>query len=370
MIKWEHWPIRHGNDLVQIGGVIPGITQGIRDADGWVWALLGLLDGRRTVDQIVDELVHRFPTTGAAEVHTRFLTDLHHLVQAGYVEDAAALPPDELSAGERERYSRGRALWRWMDLSQRRSSWDVQMRLRRSRVVVVGVGGIGGAAALTLALSGVGQLHLVEPDVVELSNLNRQMLFTERDVDRLKVEVAVERLHSHNSDITVTGEASTIASPAMLTELASQFDVVVLGADQPTEIRSWTNQACLRTGTVWVHGGYHGPRLNIGLYRPGTGPCYDCVYAAARERQAALPPRILLPGLRAGTPHPASAASAGLAGQFTAHAAMSLITGVPRFAVNREYGINLVTMSFEERFDPTEPWPGCPACGPETRTAS
>ncbi|MEC3979888.1 ThiF family adenylyltransferase [Amycolatopsis sp. H20-H5] len=367
-IKNEHWPVRYGDDVVRIGGIVPGIAKNIPDPDGWVWALLGLLDGTRTVDQVVAELVHRFPAKPADEVHTEVRVDLVKLVEAGYVEDAAELPPEGLTAGERERYSRGRALLGWMDLSVRQSSWDIQMRLRQARVVVVGVGGVGGVAALSLALSGVGELHLVEPDVVEMSNLNRQVLFTERDVGRPKVEAAVERLRYHNSDIAVTGAALTITGAAMLAALAARFDVLVLTADQPREIRSWANQACVRTGTAWVHGGYHGPWVNVGMYRPGTGPCYDCAYVADREHQARLPPRTPAPCGRTPAPHPANAISAGIAGHRVAHAAMSLITGVPPLPANQEYGTSLVTFADSVVLGPSAPRPDCPACGSEAQT--
>jgi molybdopterin/thiamine biosynthesis adenylyltransferase len=369
-IKNEHLPVRHGTDSVRIGGGVPGIAVDIPDPDGWVWALVSLLDGTRTVDHIVTELVHRFPARSPAEVIAAVHADLGKLVEAGFVQDGAEAMPEGLTAGERERYSRGRVLWRWMDRGPRRSSWDVQLLLRQARVVMIGVGGVGATAALALALSGVGELHLVEPDVVELSNLNRQVLFTERDVGRPKVDAAVARLREHNRDITITGEALTITGPAALAALAARFDVMVLGADRPQDIRSWTNQGCVRTGTVWVHGGYHGPRVTVGLYRPGTGPCYDCADIADQERRAGLPPRTpaRTQGVRA--PSAANAVSAGIAGQLVAHATMSLITGTPRLPVNQEYALNLVTLDGGVVAGPTTPRPDCPTCGPQAQAAS
>jgi molybdopterin/thiamine biosynthesis adenylyltransferase len=78
--------------------------------------------------------------------------------------------------------------------------------LRASRVTVVGVGGTGGVAALALAAAGVGQLHCVDPDVVDLSNLGRQVVYTEDDTGRPKVGGAVARLRRLNADIAVSGE--------------------------------------------------------------------------------------------------------------------------------------------------------------------
>lgn len=362
MIKIEHWPVRHGDRQVRIGGIVPKIAANIPDPDGWVWALLRTLDGTRTVDQIVAELVYRFPAKSGEHVRVA----VSELIQAGYVEDAAETVPEGLTMREQERYSRSRALWRWMDRTPRQSSWDTQMRLRQARVVVIGVGGAGGAAALSLAQSGVGELHLVEPDVVEMSNLNRQILYTEHDVGRLKVQVALERLRNHNSDISVTGEALAVTGPAALATMAARFDVVVLTADQPQEIRSWTNLACYMTGTAWAHSGYHGPLVNLGVYRPGAGPCYDCAHAAERERQASLPIRTPMPNCVAAetAPQASNAVSAGIAGMLVAHAAMSLITGVPQLSLNREYGLNLVNLENSGVLGLESPRTDCPTCGP------
>src|SRR5690348_13153100 len=93
-IKSEHRPVRHGDRRVRIGGIIVGIAADVLDPDGWVWALLETLDGSRTVDQVVADLVHRFPDKSTDKVRT----DIDALVQAGYVEDAAESAPYDLSA--------------------------------------------------------------------------------------------------------------------------------------------------------------------------------------------------------------------------------------------------------------------------------
>ncbi|MBN6034211.1 ThiF family adenylyltransferase [Amycolatopsis sp. 195334CR] len=367
-IKSKHQPVRLGNGQIRIGGTIPGIESRIADPDGWVWALLGTLDGTRTVDQVVTELVHRFPGKATNEVVREVGRDLGALIRAGYVENAAESAPSALSARELERYGRGRELWRWMARIERRSSWDTQLLLRQARVVVIGVGGTGSTAALDLALSGVGELHCVEPDVVELSNLARQVLFTERDVGRSKVAAAVRELRARNSDIQVTGEALTITGPAALLALAARFDLVVLAADQPAQIRTWTNRACYATGTAWVHAGYHGPQVNYGLYRPGTGPCYDCIDTAEREQRSELTALTL--GAALERIQASNAITAGVSGNLAAHAAMSLITGVPALKANREYAFNVVTLEGGPVSNLATPRPDCPTCGPPTATAS
>jgi molybdopterin/thiamine biosynthesis adenylyltransferase len=360
MIKPEHLPVRHGDDRVRIGGIVQGIAADIVDPDGWVWALLEALDGSRTTDQVVADLVHLHPARSRVEVRLA----IDDLVRAGYVEDADEPAAGGLTAAERERYRRSKALFRWMDRTPRRTGWDTQLLLRGARVVVIGIGGVGCTAAQTLVVSGVGHVHCVEPDVVELSNLNRQILFTEHDLGRPKADAAVDRLRAHNSEVRVTGARTTIDGPGVLRTLATGFDVLLLAADQPQEIRSWAGQACEATGTAWVHAGYHGPQVSCGLYRPGTGPCYDCARVAERDRRAGLPPRTFsASAARIARSHAANAVSAGVAGQLAAHLTLSLITGAPAVRTNCQFGLNLVTLQDSFALGPEAPRPDCPTCG-------
>ncbi|MGM1058940.1 HesA/MoeB/ThiF family protein [Saccharothrix sp. Mg75] len=324
-------------------------------------ALITALDGERTVDQVAHDMRRVFPDRSERDVRAA----ISDLIRAGYVEDAAEVAPGELSEAEWKRYDRGRRLWRWMDRTPRRTSWDVQLLLKRAAVLVVGIGGVGSTAALSLVMSGVGRVHCVEPDMVELSNLNRQVLFADADVGRFKVDVAVERLRAHNSDVVVTGERAVVGSLAALQALAEGFDVVLLAADRPSVIRRWANRAYLETGTAWVHGGYHGPQAIVGLYRPGSGPCYECLYAEQKTRPTPMPVRTPWPAVtRQPRQHAVNAVTAGITGHLAAHAVMSLITGVPALPANREYGLNLVTLDECVARGVAEPSPRCRACGP------
>ncbi|MGC7094244.1 HesA/MoeB/ThiF family protein [Amycolatopsis lurida] len=358
-IKLEHRPARFGDGVIQIGGELFGIAGRLHDPDGAVWALLGLLDGSRTVDQVVTDLIHRFPDRSVQMV----LDGIETLAKAGYLEDVDEPECAALSTWQRERYGRGRALNQWVDREWRDSSWEFQVKLSRARVVLIGVGGVGSTAALALAMSGVGTLHCVEPDVITLSNLNRQILYTEQDLGRRKVEVAVERLRAANSTITVTGEPTRVDSLESLRTLAAEYDVLVVGADRPKAIRSWANQACVATGTPWVFGGYHGPQASLGLYRPGTGPCFECANAADRERDARRPKTgMWLPAEETPQVHAANAATAGMVGNLVAHVVMSVLTGAPPLPVNCQYGYSLATMDHSFITDVERPHPQCPLC--------
>ncbi|MGW0846932.1 HesA/MoeB/ThiF family protein [Streptomyces sp. NPDC002787] len=360
-IKFSHRPVRYGEEHVRIGGIVPGVRGDLVDRDGWVWALLELLDGSRTVDSVAEAMTRSFPYRPAHLVRAA----IDELVLAGHVEDADE-PVSGLDEVTEERYSRSEAQFRWMDRSPLRTGWDAQMSLRQAGVVVIGLGGVGCTAALALVLSGVGRLHCVDRDAVELSNLNRQILYTEADVGQPKVAAAVSRLRSYNSTADITGAEVDIDGPSAARALAADFDVVLLAADTPGEIRSWTNRACLETGSSWVYAGYHGPLVTVGLHRPGEGPCADCGPAEQRARLAALPERTeWSPGIDVVVPQAANAVSAGCAGTLAAHAVISLITGVPALPANRRFGLNLMTMESVPVPEAAEPSPLCPSCGRE-----
>ncbi|MGW4828910.1 ThiF family adenylyltransferase [Amycolatopsis japonica] len=353
IIKLEHRPVRYGENRIVIGGDVRGVGSVIDDPDGWVWALLESLDGTRTVDQLIADLVHRFPEHPAAEVREA-IDDLH---AAGYLQEAG---PGVTC----DRHDRGLALWRWMDRTSSRSAWDVQMLLAQARVTVIGAGGVGAAAALALTLAGVGQIHCVDHDVVELSNLNRQILYTENDLSRPKVEAAVQRLREHNSEVRVTGAQERVDGTTAVRALAIECDVLLLAADTPSEIRYWTAAVCQNTGTAWVHGGYHGPQISVGLYRPGTGPCHDCGQTARRHEHAAGPPLTFWsPGAGVAVTHAANVITACTTGLLAAHVTMSLITGAPPIPANGEFGWNLVRLDEAQRVGLDSPLPGCPTCG-------
>jgi molybdopterin/thiamine biosynthesis adenylyltransferase len=352
-IKDPHRPVRSSTGRIRIGGLVPGIRRDLLDPDGWVWTLLGLLDGSRTTDEVVGVMTSSFPHRAGLEVRAA----IQDLMVAGYVEDADE-PDSGLTAALRQRYSRSRALFQWMDPVPRRTSWDTQRLLDDAEVALVGVGGAGCVTALNLVLSGVGRLHCVDRDVVEASNLNRQILYTDADVGQRKSDVAVRRLRAYNAAVDITGECRDVDGSEIICTLAERFDVVVLAADQPGDIRSWTNRACLDTGTPWVHVGYHGPLVSIGMFRPGTGPCSDCLRAVKLARQE--PGH----GRRRGVAdvQAANATSAGFAGNYAAQATISLITGVPALAVNREFAFNLVDFTSVPVVVLDSPDPRCSSC--------
>lgn len=233
--------------------------------------LVGRLDGQRSRAALQAEF---------GEETVDELLDL--LCEEELLEDAGAY--DALSSAERGRYDR--QLRYFADLAPSGvSAPDCQARLRDARVVVLGVGGLGTWAALSLACCGVGRLTLYDGDTVELSNLNRQVLYSETDVGRSKATVAADAIRRFNPGVRVDGVVRTLADQDELADAVRGASFVVDAADRPAhDIERWVNGACFSVGVPYVTMSHFPPFARVGpLYVPGETGCFNCQERAYRE---------------------------------------------------------------------------------------
>ena len=197
------------------------------------------------------------------------------------VEDAGTY--DLLSAAELGRYDR--QLRYFADLAPHGvSAPDCQRRLREAHVAVLGVGGLGTWAALSLACCGVGRLTLCDGDEVELSNLNRQVLFSEDDIGEPKATAAASALRRFNAGVAVDAVVRTLASEDEIRGAVSGASLVVDAADRPAhDIERWVNAACFAEGVPYVTMSHFPPFARVGpLYVPGETGCFNCQERAYR----------------------------------------------------------------------------------------
>jgi len=157
-----------------------------------------------------------------------------------------------------------------------------QDRLRKARAAVIGIGGIGTASALYLALAGVGNLVLVDQDTVELHNLHRQILFTVQDLRLPKAEVAARRLMEANPDVKTLPVPDNLREENV-EEIVREVDVVVDGLDN-MRTRYILNSACSRLGIPYVFGGAIAMEGNLSVFHPPETPCLECVLPAIDDR--------------------------------------------------------------------------------------
>lgn len=224
-----------------------------------------------------------------------------------------------------------------------------QRRLKASRVLVVGAGGLGSPAALYLAAAGVGLLGLVDYDVVDLSNLQRQILHGTKDVGRPKLESARDRVLEANPEISVEIHETQLTSANAL-EIIGHYDIVVDGSDNfPT--RYLTNDACVILGKPNVYGSVFRFEGQASVFATETGPCYRCLF---REP----PPHGLIPTCAEGG---VLGVLPGLIGVIQATETIKLILGTGEPLIGRLLLVDALRMQF--RTMTLERDPECPACG-------
>jgi adenylyltransferase/sulfurtransferase len=224
-----------------------------------------------------------------------------------------------------------------------------QERLKAAKVLCVGAGGLGSPLALYLAAAGVGTLGLVDFDVVDCTNLHRQILHSTADVGRKKLDSAAEKLKAINPHLEVRAFETRLTSDNAL-ELASQFDLVVDGTDNfPT--RYLVNDACVLAGKPNVYGSIFRFEGQVSVFATRQGPCYRCLHPEP-------PPPGLVPSCAEGG---VLGVLPGLVGVMQATEAVKLILGRGEPLIGRLLLVDALGMRFRElkvRKDPR-----CLACG-------
>src|ERR671927_7601 len=252
------------------------------------------------------------------------------------VEPAAELTKDEVA-----RYSRHLII---PDVGV-----DGQKRLKNAKVLVVGAGGLGSPALLYLAAAGVGTLGIVDFDVVDESNLQRQIVHGTRDVGRPKIESARDRLQDINPHIKIETYETRLTSANAL-ELFREYDMVVDGTDNfPT--RYLVNDACVLTGKPNVYGSIFRFEGQASVFWAERGPCYRCLYPEP-------PPPGLVPSCAEGG---VLGVLPGIVGAIQANEAIKLILGEGHPLINRLLLFDAWKLRFRELKLTKDP--ACPVCG-------
>jgi molybdopterin/thiamine biosynthesis adenylyltransferase len=158
-----------------------------------------------------------------------------------------------------------------------------QEKLKNSKVVIAGAGGLGSPVSIYLAAAGIGYIRIIDRDVVELSNLNRQVLHWHKDIGRKKAESAAEKLKAMNPGITVEGLNIDI-NETNVEEVVKGFDVIVDAMDN-LATRLLLNKAALKLKIPFVHGAIHGFEGHAMTVIPGSSACVRCLYKAAPPKQ-------------------------------------------------------------------------------------
>lgn len=224
-----------------------------------------------------------------------------------------------------------------------------QLRLKEASVLLVGLGGLGAPSALYLAAAGVGRLGLIDGDVVDRSNLQRQVLYRESDVGRLKVEAARDHLRALNPHLQLDLFPERLTAANAHKRLAP-YDVIVDGTDNFTT-RYLVNDACVLTGKPNVYGSVYRFVGLASVFWAARGPCYRCLYPEP-------PPPGAVPDCAEGG---VLGVLPGLIGLLQATEAIKLILGVGETLVGRLVLYSALGLKFREMHLAKDP--ACPICG-------
>lgn len=226
---------------------------------------------------------------------------------------------------------------------------DGQRRLKESSVLLVGAGGLGSPVALYLAAAGVGRMGLIDPDVVEVSNLQRQVLHGSSGLGRPKVESARERLNDINPHVTIEAMREPfVAATAM--NVARGYDLIIDGTDNfPT--RYLSNDVAVFLGLPNIYGSIFRFEGQVSVFWAERGPCYRCLFPEP-------PPPGTVPSCAEGG---VLGILPGVVGTLQATEAIKVLTGIGEPLIGRLMLYDALAMRFRELKIPKDP--NCPVCG-------
>lgn len=246
-----------------------------------------------------------------------------------------------LSKEEIQRYSR--------HLIMPEVGMEGQLKLKKAKVLCIGTGGLGAPLGLYLAAAGVGRIGIVDFDVVDYTNLQRQVLFGTTDVGRPKISAAADRLRNLNPEIQIDAIETKLTSENAL-DLFRDYDIIVDGTDNfPT--RYLTNDACVILGKPNVYGSIFRFEGQITIFGYPGGPCYRCLYPEP-------PPPGLVPSCAEGG---VLGVLPGIVGTIQAAETLKLIIGKGQPLVGRLLLLDALAMKFREL--KLRKNPDCPVCG-------
>lgn len=246
----------------------------------------------------------------------------------------------ELTSEELQRYSR--------QVMLEEIGFEGMEKLRSAKVCVVGAGGIGNPVITQLVAMGVGKLRIVDRDVIEVTNLHRQHLYTDDDIGRVKVEVAAERLRKLNPGIEIE-PVPTSVTKFTAEGIVKGFDIVIDALDS-VEARYALNDACIKHNIPLIYAGAIGVTGSVSTILPNNSACLRCMFPELKEEE--------MPACSTEGVHPSVLY---LVAGIQVSEAIKIITGQQPMLVNRLLYIDLNELSFDrvQMFRQDE----CPACG-------
>ncbi len=222
-----------------------------------------------------------------------------------------------------------------------------QAKLSQAKIVLIGAGGLGSSAALYLAAVGVGTLAIMDHDVVQLTNLNRQILYGTEDLGGEKASIAAERIAALNPEIKVKA-LHVFVTTENVAEMIRDYDIVIDATDS-LETKFMLNDACVQQRKILIHAGVEGFVGQVMTIIPG-GSCLRCFM-----------PQVPHDRYSKGLPRPVLGVTAGLMGQLQAAEAIKCLLDIPGRLIGTMLFVDLLRMDFKKKDVARDP--ACPVCG-------
>ncbi|MED4129618.1 ThiF family adenylyltransferase [Shouchella miscanthi] len=264
------------NNEIQIGEE-EGLAGIISDPTGSISYLIKQLDGKRTISEIVEEVQNKFPSINSDEI----IEGITVLGNEGYLEDNSI--ESNLDSYTLERY---KANINYFSLFTKfgDNKYKIQERISETPISLLGVGGLGTQVLYHLAALGFHNIKALDFDNIELSNFNRQLLYSEADIGNSKIEMAKKRISQFNPNVNLDITNKKIESPQDVIDHIKGTELVICVADKPTlHIANWVNEGVVKCNLPMVYGGVLNTRGRFFSMIPSDTGCVQCHIDYAKQ---------------------------------------------------------------------------------------
>jgi molybdopterin/thiamine biosynthesis adenylyltransferase len=347
--------------VLRLGEFFKGTGVEIEDEDGSILKLIQLMDGTRTIPELFHELKQLYDHIQLHEVEAA-IDELHDL---GFLLDYSAVDRSSLTDLELHRFKANLDYFSFYSTFQN-SPWAIQEKLKSAHVTIIGVGAFGSSLIFNLAGLGVSQVRVVDFDTVDLSNLNRQMLFNETDIGKLKVDVVKDFLTRFYSGMKVETVCQQIRSVDDVVSVIQGTDIVLLAADQPLFLlQRWINTACVAKRIPFITGGINVISGFLFTVVPYESGCIDCLHLLQSEQNPDYIQTInnILHADKH-IPNAAIASNLMIVCGMISSEIVRYFTGIgPLLSKGTMINIDFMTLEKESFIDFTQQHHACPTCG-------
>lgn len=259
-------------NLLRLGNTPDKLVE-IEDENGSIKMLLSLMDGSRDIAQIAEQVCTHYPDISEMDI----LAAIEEFNNLGFLLHT---DPNQHTLGPRElERFKGNVNYMSHFTPPNMDPSCFQEKISNARITIIGMGAFGCSLLFNLAGLGVRNVRIIDFDTVDLSNLNRQLLFNERDIGRLKIDAAKDFMKAFYSSVDIEAINQKIDQNTLIEPLIEGSDFVILAADQPfLLLQRWVNEACVKENIPFISGGINISMGQFSTIIPGETGCVDCMH--------------------------------------------------------------------------------------------